>query len=137
MNIYLDIDGTLIHEDLTDNYCKPAAGLEEFIIALRPHNVYWLTTHCRDGNPERAREILKEHLPESLHADIDRIKPTIWDTMKTQGIDWSKDFIWVDNDIMIAERKLFESAKPEQQIIEVNLILNPKQLLEIARDIII
>lgn len=62
MDIYLDIDGTLIHEDLTDNYGKAAAGLEEFLIALRPFDIYWLTTHCRDGNPDRAREIMMKHL---------------------------------------------------------------------------
>ena len=34
MKIYLDIDGTMIHEDLSDMYSKPAVGLEEFIVAL-------------------------------------------------------------------------------------------------------
>jgi hypothetical protein len=136
MNIYLDIDGTMIHEDRWDMQNPAAEGLADFLVALRPHETFWLTTHCRDGNPERAREILKQYLPESLHADIDRIKPTIWDTMKTEGIDWSKDFIWFDNDIMIAERKLFETAKPEQQVIEVNLDLNLKQLIEITRDVL-
>lgn len=136
MNIYLDIDGTMIHEDEWGRDNLAAAGLAEFIIALRPYDTYWLTTHCRNGNPERPREIMKRHLPESLHPDIDRIKPTVWDTMKTQGIDWTEDFIWFDNDIMDAEWLRFESAKPEQQVIEVNLRTNPEQLKEITRDIL-
>lgn len=39
MKIYLDIDGTLLHEDI-ERIGEPAEGLAEFIIALRPHDVY-------------------------------------------------------------------------------------------------
>ncbi len=136
MNIYLDIDGTLIHEDLTANYGKAAAGLAEFLIALRPHTTYWLTTHCRDGKPERAREIMKRFVPPELYADIDRIKPTAWDVMKTEGIDWFQDFIWFDNDIYPFEWEQIKEGTDGQQVIEVNLKANPNQLVEIARDIL-
>jgi len=94
MKIYLDIDGTMLHEDLTENYGKPAAGLEEFLTALRPYDTYWLTTHCTEGDPVHARRITKAVLPESLHADIDRIKPTTWTELKTEALDWNSDFIW-------------------------------------------
>lgn len=134
MNIYLDIDGTLIHEDRWDMANPAADGLDEFIIALRPHTAYWLTTHCRDGNPERVREIMKRYVPVELHADIDRIKPTTWDMMKTEGIDWSQDFIWFDNDISPFEWERIEQGSENQRAIEVNLKRNPKQLIEIARD---
>lgn len=134
LNIYLDIDGTMIHENLAEP--KKAAGLEAFIIALRPHSTYWLTTHCRDGNPERPREIMKRFLPQELHADIDRIKPTVWDVMKTEGINWSQDFIWFDDTITEMEWKRFETAGPNQQVIEVNLRDNPNQLEEITADLL-
>lgn len=136
MNIYLDIDGTMIHEDRWDMQDLGADGLAEFIIALRPYTTYWLTTHCRDGNPVRAREIMKRYVPVELHADIDRIKPTTWDMMKTEGIDWSQDFIWFDNDISAFEWERIEQGSENQQAIEVNLKVNPKQLIEIARDIL-
>lgn len=136
MDIYLDIDGTMLHEDHWDTENQAAAGLAEFIIALRPHNTYWLTTHCRDGNPERPREIMKRFVAPELHADIDRIKPTVWDTMKTQGIDWSCDFIWFDNDISPFEWEKIEQGTEGQQAIEVNLKLNPKQLIEITNDVL-
>lgn len=136
MNIYLDIDGTLIHEDITDNYGKPARGLEEFLVALRPHDTYWLTTHCTYGDPTHARRKLKAVLPPEYHADIDRIKPTVWRDSKTEGIDWSTDFIWFDNDISDTEWERFESAHPNQQVFEVNLKDNPEQLIEITREVI-
>ena len=135
MNIYLDIDGTLIHQELSEMMGKPAAGLEEFIIALRPHSTFWLTTHCRDGNPERAREIMKRVLSDTLHPDIDRILPTVWDRHKTEGIDWSKDFIWFDKDISAFERARFATAPDTQSFIEVDLRANPKQLLEITSEL--
>ena len=137
MKIYLDIDGTLIHEDLTENYGKPADGLEDFIAALKPFDTYWLTTHCRDGNPERAREMVKKHLPESLHAEIDRIKGTVWDTLKTEAIDFDSYFIWFDNDVFDEERAELEALGGENKYVhEVDLRNNPQQLIEITRDVL-
>mgnify|MGYP003405717480 FL=1 len=136
MNIYLDIDGTMIHDDLTEMYGKPAIGLDEFIIALRPHNTYWLTTHCRDGNPEHAQKLMKSLLREELHFDIDRIKSTVWDAAKTEGIDWSQDFIWYDDDIYPNEWARFKTARPTQQVVEMNLRANPLQLIELTNDLL-
>lgn len=136
MKIYLDIDGTMIHDDLSDMYCKAAAGLKEFIIALRPHDTYWLTTHCTEGDPTQARQIMKGVLPESLHADIDRIKPTAWQDLKTNGIDFDSDFIWFDNDIFTNEWKRLKQCNENQLVIEVDLRNNPRHLIEITRDIL-
>lgn len=136
MKIYLDIDGTMIHEDLTENYGKAAAGLEDFIIALRPYDTYWLTTHCTTGDPVNAVRIMKNVLPESLHADIDRIKGTVWSDMKTEALDWDSDFIWFDNDIFDAEWKALEKCKENQSVVQVDLRTNPQQLVEITRDIL-
>jgi len=135
MKIYLDIDGTMIHEDLSKMYCKPAVGLEDFLIALRQYETYWLTTHCTEGDPTNARRIMKAVLPESLHGDIDRIKPTVWQDLKTKGIDFSSDFIWFDNDIYNGEWKVLKQCTENQTLIEVDLRTNPQHLIEIARDI--
>jgi len=136
MKIYLDIDGTLIHEDLTENYGKPAAGLEDFIIALRPHDTCWLTTHCMDGSPVRAQAMMKNYLSKELHQDIDRIKPTVWSDMKTEALDWGSDFIWFDNDIFEEEWKVLEKCKSGQSVVQVDLRANPEQLIEITREIL-
>jgi hypothetical protein len=55
---------------------------------------------------------MKQFLPLELHADIDRIKPTVWDTLKTQGIDWTQDFIWFDNDISPFEWERLNQEQP-------------------------
>lgn len=136
MKIYLDIDGTMIHEDRSDMYSKPAVGLEDFIVALRPHDTYWLTTHCTTGDPTNARRIMKAVLPEELHADIDRIKPTVWQDLKIEGIDFQSDFIWFDNDIYAGEWEKLKQCNDNQTVIEVDLRTNPMHLIEITRDIL-
>lgn len=136
MKIYLDIDGTLIHEDRWDMENPAAVGLEDFILALRPYDTYWLTTHCTTGDPEKARQIMKKVLPASLHADIDRIKGTVWSNMKTEALDWDSDFIWFDNDIFDAEWKALERCNDNQSVVQVDLRNNPKHLIEITRDIL-
>lgn len=136
MKVYLDIDGTMIHEDRWDMQNPAAVGLEDFIIALRPYETYWLTTHCTDGDPEKARRIMKGVLPESLHADIDRIKGTVWQDMKTNALDWDSDFIWFDNDIFSAEWKVLERCGENQSVVQVDLRANPEQLIEIVQDVL-
>jgi hypothetical protein len=137
MNIYLDIDGTLIHEDLTERLGKPANGLSEFLKAIEHHNLFWLTTHCREGDPARPIEILKRVTDASLHPIIENIKGTIWDTAKTQGIDWSQDFIWFDNEISTYELEKFAEAGENQQVIEVNIRTNANHLQEITNEIML
>ena len=135
MNIYLDIDGTLIYEDL-ERRNQPAEGLEEFLIALRPHTVYWLTTHCMDGDPQYARALMKRTVSENLHADIDRIQPTTWQQRKTEAIDFTKDFLWLDNDVYPEDREDLraKALKDGQWLAEVDLVANPNRLRDIVRD---
>lgn len=135
MNIYLDIDGTMIHEDLSARLGKPAKGLPEFLQAIQHYNLYWLTTHCRNGDPTRPIEIMKRVTDESLHPIIESIKGTVWDTSKTQGIDWSQDFIWFDNEIASFEWEKFTNATENQRVIEVNIRENHDHLVELTEDI--
>jgi hypothetical protein len=136
MKIYLDIDGTLIHEDLTENYGKPARGLLRFLEALRGYDTYWLTTHCMDGDPENARRIMKKVVPEEYYKDIDRIKPTEWKDNKTEALDLDSDFIWFDNDIFEEEWKELERCKENQGVVQVDIKENPEHLIEITRDVL-
>jgi DNA-binding MarR family transcriptional regulator len=135
LKIYLDIDGTMIHEDV-ERIGNPAEGLAEFITALRSYDVYWLTAHCKDGNPISARRFMKTWLPAHLHPDIDRIKPTIWYKLKTEAIDFSDKFIWFDNDVFVLDRDvLYKKALGDQQwLVEVDLVANPKRLIEIRQE---
>ncbi len=135
MNIYLDIDGTLIHEDL-NKFRQPAEGLMVFLQAIRSYNLYWLTTHCMDGNRTHAQAFLKSVTPEELHTRIDLIKPTTWHTLKTEAIDFTKPFMWLDNDVLKEERTVLreKAIHDKQWLIEVDLVDNPARLVDITRD---
>ena len=78
---------------------------------------------------------MKRVLPEVLHPDIDRIKPTVWDRFKTEGIDWNQDFIWFDNDIGDYEQASFSDAPDRQSFIEIDLRANPMQLIELLSEL--
>jgi hypothetical protein len=135
MNIYLDIDGTLVHED-GHKAGQPAAGLAGFLLALRPHETFWLTTHCMDGNPEPARAILKGSLPREYWPDIERIQPTKWTLQKTEAIDFTKQFIWFDDTVMDGELKVLKkhAVGDKQWFVQVDLESNPRQLVDIVRE---
>lgn len=79
---------------------------------------------------------MKEKVPEAYHADIDRIKPTVWQDMKTEALDFSSDFIWFDNDIFDTEWKVLEKCNENQSVVQVDLRTNPEHLIEITRDIL-
>jgi hypothetical protein len=148
MNIYLDIDGTLIHED-AERAGEPAEGLADFIRALfpcpsdphthtsSPYSVFWLTTHCMDGDPIHAQKLMKASVPAELHGDIDRIRPTRWSVMKTEAIDFTAPFIWFDNDVTASDRKVLKqkALMVKQWLIEVDLVANPHQLLDVLADL--
>ena len=86
MNIYLDIDGVLITKK-----GKSAKGVVEFIKYVTDHHsVYWLTTHCK-GVESTAIKYLQDKLPPRVLQYLKKIKPTNWQTLKTEAIDFSQD----------------------------------------------
>lgn len=134
-NIYLDVDGTIIHEELA-KYLEPAAHLREFFVALESYPVYWLTTHCRDGNVTPVLRHLQTLLSADLFQFVLRYKPTVWDINKTEAIDFATPFIWFDNDALRNELEELERHNARHNLIEINLIDNPNQLLEITEHIL-
>jgi hypothetical protein len=93
MNIYLDIDGVLLTK-----YDTLVPDAPNFVKEITDkHTVYWLTTWCKDGKSDKALEILKKHFPEESFKYLGKIKPTTWNTWKTEAINWTKDFRWIDD----------------------------------------
>ena len=135
MKIYLDIDGTMIHEEI-EKAGVPAVGLEEFLVALRPYETYWLTTHCMNGDPQYAQKLMKKKVSEDYYGDIERIMPTAWSLLKTDALDFSSDFIWFDNEVSSQELKELQECNESQSLMQVDLKTNPEQLIEITRDVL-
>lgn len=104
MNIYLDIDGVILSTASTQ---EDIEAWLNYILDNFP-NIYWLTTHCR-GEVNRAKFWLNGKLPTGLVKRMtEQIQMTDWGVLKTDAIDFTKPFIWFDDDLMLSERLILE-----------------------------
>jgi len=130
MNLYLDIDGTLI----TKHGCIEANHLYDFLsLVTEKYDCYWLTSHCK-GDASTALEHLKDKVSEESFELLKKIKPTTFGLWKTEGIDFSKDFMWLDDYAFDGEREMLKKNGASRNLIEINLRDNPDQLLNLIND---
>lgn len=116
--LYLDIDGVL----LTCKNKSAAQGSEVFIDYILKHfDCYWLTTHCKVGDTSSAISYLSEYFPPNVMKKLKLIKPTYWNTLKTEGIDFTSDFIWLDDYVFQAEKDVLLKHGCLNSLILVNL----------------
>ena len=123
MKIYLDIDGVILASDQKiANYSK------DFIKHIvKNHEVYWLTTHCR-GNALSTIDFLKEFFDQDTIKYIEKIKETYWEVNKTEAIDFSKPFLWFDDDLFEEEREVLTKNNCLNSWVEINLYKDENQL---------
>lgn len=124
--LYIDIDGVLLANE--ENL---AIGASDFIkFATDNFEVYWLTTHCMDGNPAHAIEYVQRATNENLKPYLEKFKPTSWSLAKTEAIDFSKPFLWYDDDCYSGEKLVLQKNKVFNSWIEINLTKYPDQLVQ-------
>jgi hypothetical protein len=132
MNIYLDIDGVLLAD-----IGWAADGADEFLqvmLAKYPDSTYWLTTHCWRGE-NRAVDVLRPALqPETVEL-LAKVKPTEWDEFKTDAIDFSKPFLWFDDDLFPEEREVLLQHHALANWVGVDLWQNPRQLRDLLKKV--
>lgn len=116
--VYLDIDGVL----LTKKNIRAAEGAIELIdYVLSNFDCYWLNTHCRTNDTREVLSYLAEYFSNDVVDRLKVVKPAIWDTLKTEGIDFNSDFYWLDDCLFEAERKELEYYQCLGKMIKVNL----------------
>jgi len=124
-NIYLDIDGVLL---VNDKFAAPFA--KEFLFYVfdhYPENVYWLTTHCKSDASVPIDHI--GHLFDDETVELmKKIKPTDGDVAKTDGNEYSKPFLWFDDDCFECEKKILRKHSVLDNWVEVDLRNKPNQL---------
>ena len=126
MNIYLDIDGVLLANE--ENL---AIGAVDFIKYAAEHfDVYWLTTHCMDGTTEHAIEYLNRASSEDLRPWLEQFKPVVWSLKKTEAIDFSKPFLWFDDDCFTGEKIDLQAHNVMNSWIEIDLRKTPDQVVK-------
>lgn len=120
MNIYLDIDGVLLANDH-----HAALHVDGFVTKCieRGEKLYWLTTWCRENDSAPAIRRLKQ--TDMNPATIDLLTahclPTNWSDAKTEAIDFSKPFLWFDDDCFTDERDALKEHGVFDNWIDVRL----------------
>ena len=116
IKLYLDIDGVLLSKrgkNIPD-------GLGDFLrFAVTHFNCYWLTTHCRGSN-DSVISYLSDFLESDLLEMAERIKPTHWKTLKTEAIDFSSRFLWLDDEPLISEIREMNRQGCQDRLIRVD-----------------
>lgn len=128
MNIYLDIDGVLLASEK-----QPALHVHKFVEHLvGNHDVYWLTTHCRvaEDYPHNPLYVLRSLEPETLTL-LRQVRPTEWQTLKTEALDFSQPFKWFDDDVFDEEVEVLRQHGALNSWVKVDLGVNPSQLAEL------
>lgn len=124
--LYLDIDGVLLTKD-----GSPAAHIVEFLeFATSNFECYWLTTHC-DGDATTVFLYLVGKLPGEAIPFLEKIRPTKWKLWKSEAIDFSGNFIWLDDCAFEGDKKILTDHQALEKLITVDLISHPDQLLDI------
>jgi hypothetical protein len=125
MNIYLDIDGVLLaNEKYHANF---APEFIEYVVTNYPDSTYWLTTHCK-GDANRPIQNIGHLFDDKTVELMRKIKPTNWGSAKTDAIDFSKPFLWFDDDLFVHEREVLIKNNVLDNWIEVDLAKDPDAL---------
>lgn len=129
MNIYLDIDGVILANDL-----QPSKYVYEFLeYVTSSYSTYWLTTHCK-GDALYTTNHLARFLDRGTLDLTKKIKPTNWNTWKTEAIDWNEPFLWFDDYIFDTEKSHLMDHGAMKNWIEVDLSKNVNQLIDFVND---
>ena len=126
MNIYLDIDGVLLSKE-----GEPANHLEDFLeFCVSKFNCFWLTTHCKGDNSSALRH-LQGKVSEKAYSLAINIDPTMWNTWKTEGINFDEKFIWLDDYVFEPERDELLRHNVLNRLVLIDLNANPNQLFDL------
>ena len=117
MRLYIDIDGVLLNYD-TDTRADHSIELIDYI--TKEFDCYWLTTHCK-GDSGPAVQYLSEYFPDRIVEKLTKIKPTYWETLKTEAIDFDSNFIWLDDYPFQAEKEVLRNFATMESLYTVNL----------------
>ena len=116
--IYIDIDGVLL--DYKDG--KAAEHAEELIMFLTSgrYDCYWLTTHCK-GDTEPTLAYLSQYFSGKVMKRLAAIRPTDWSDMKTEAIDLTGDFVWLEDYPFQTELSELYKFHKEESLYKVDL----------------
>lgn len=114
-NLYIDIDGVLVRGG------QASEGVVDFLRFVTEHfDCYWLTTHC-DGDVSRPFLYLVGKLPNEAVPYLEKIRPTRFGVLKTEGIDFSAPFYWLDDTVFESEQTVLRDHGVADSFVHVDV----------------
>lgn len=107
---YIDIDGVLLRNgrggpELIPRFSRIIGYLK------KNFDCYWLTTHVRSGVGSAGAINKLAPFWNKARVDtgiLDSIHPADWQTLKTEAIDFTQPFLWLEDSPLIAECRICE-----------------------------
>ena len=130
MNLYLNIDGVLLNQD---SNTRADYSIELIDYITNEFDCYWLTSHC-NGDTKPTIKHLANYFPSETIEKLKTIKPTYWDKKKTEGIDFDKSFIWLEDHPLESELSVLHNFGASDSLYLVNLG-NKEELLIVLNDL--
>lgn len=128
-NLYLGIDGVILTKGVV-----PALHLDRFLeFILDAYNVSWLSTRCLHG-PDATIEYLSKFIDAGTMRLLKKVKVTTFLLDKTEAIDFSRDFFWLEPDLFDSERKVLLKHDRLHSWIKLDLVRYPNQLMNLANN---
>jgi hypothetical protein len=138
--IYLDVDGVLLRRSrVSRGGFELSPYAEEFLAQLvASHNVFWLTTRCRAGMPNDVARAFRHamqvaSLPPKLAKLINAVEPAEWNSCKTEGIDLTANFFWIDDNPTPKALQVLATHGCLDRWIKARTDHNANDLLRVAR----
>jgi len=119
---YIDIDGVLLRNGRKGPELIP--GFRQVLLYLKENfDCRWLTTHVRheSGSAGAVAKLAPYLKGERIDcALLEGIGPTKWETLKTEAIDFSGPFIWLDDDPLPIERRILAERGCENNLVTID-----------------
>lgn len=131
--LYIDVDGVLVGTPNYSNKVVIAQGAVEFLrFALEYFDCYWLTSHC-SGRAGTVMSYLRSFNNSEVIDLAAQIRPTDFSNRKTEAIDLSSDFIWLDDSPSAGDLECLRKHDKMSCWIEVNTHIRADDLLRVKK----
>jgi len=130
--LYLDIDGVVLGQvSRNDPTIVLAKYIKDFLeFCTSNFDCYWLTTHCKDDNSDNVIKYLSKYSDDLTLEYFQKIKPSKWTTLKTEAIELTSDFYWIDDAPLSVERDILNKHNKSKSLIQINTRKNQDDLLK-------
>jgi hypothetical protein len=128
--LYIDLNGVLI-----ENGALARNAYEFLEYCLVNYDCHWLTDWCKEGDATPVINELRHYATWHFIELAKKVKPTLWYGFKTEAIDFSKDFYWLDDAPIIYEQDVLKKHNMLSRWIRVDIKHNQDDLKRVMSEL--